>query len=100
MAFNDFKNLTLRDIRLNRDKIQRFLDDTINTAETAVDKMFSNPSNPDVLTNIDEMNTLLKVLREKLLTVANAIPEDILPQPQNVTHWHIFPISQLIFSLY
>ena len=100
MAFNDFKNLILRDIHLNRDKIQRFLDDTVNTAETAVEKIFSNPSNSDVLTNIDKMNTLLMVLRENLVTFANAIPDDILTQTQNVTKLHIFPISQLIFLLY
>jgi hypothetical protein len=70
---NEFKNLTLRDIRLYRDKIQGFLDTTYGTAENAVENLFRNTNDPDVLKNLDEMNTLLKVCREKLIVVANSI---------------------------
>lgn len=76
LEFIKFKNSALRDIRLSRDKIQQFLDNTINIAENAVDNMFSNSSNLDVLKNIDEKRTLLKVCLEKLTTVADAIPDD------------------------
>lgn len=61
---HEFKNLALRDIRLCRDKIQEFLDTTYVTAENAVDDLFRNINDTDVLKNLDEMNTLLKVWRK------------------------------------
>lgn len=80
MAFSDhvseFKNLTLRDIRRSRDNIQEFLDATYGTAENAVESLFRNTNNPDVLKNLDDMNTVLKVCRENLVRVANAIPSN------------------------
>lgn len=76
----DFKNLTLKDIRFYRDVIQRFLDDTYAKAENAVENLFTNRSDPDFLKNLDEMNTLLKNCREKLVIVANSIP-DIVAEP-------------------
>lgn len=73
---HEFKNLTLKDIRVHREKIQQFLDTTYNRAENAVENLFVNGSNPDVLENLDMMNTVLKECREKLATVANAIPDE------------------------
>ncbi|EFX71403.1 hypothetical protein DAPPUDRAFT_255836 [Daphnia pulex] len=65
MAFsdhvNEFKNLTLRDIRRSREIIQEFLDATYGTAENAVESLFRNTNDPDVLKNLDDMNTVLKI---------------------------------------
>ncbi|XP_045027940.1 LOW QUALITY PROTEIN: uncharacterized protein LOC116922036 [Daphnia magna] len=83
---HEFKNLTLKDIRVHREKIQQFLDTTYNRAENAVENLFVNGSNPDVLENLDMMNTVLKECREKLATVANAIPDEkhnLCPSNQN-----------------
>jgi|688.fasta_scaffold287389_1 hypothetical protein len=77
---HEFKNLALRDIRLCRDKIQEFLDTTYVTAENAVDDLFRNINDTDVLKNLDEMNTLLKVCREKLVVVASSIPSNTSAQ--------------------
>lgn len=79
---NEFKNLTLRDIRLYRDKIQEFLNTTYDTAENAVENLFRNTNDPDVLKNLDDMNTMLKVCREKLVVVANAIPNNTIASLQ------------------
>ncbi|KAI9558253.1 hypothetical protein GHT06_015006 [Daphnia sinensis] len=73
---HEFKNLTLKDIRVHREKIQQFLDSTYNKAESAVENLFVKGSHPDVLENLDRMNTVLKECREKLATVANAIPDE------------------------
>lgn len=76
MAFldQDFKNLSLREIRFHRDRIQQFLENTYTIAENAVDNLFTNKNDPDFLKKLDEMNTLLKDCREKLITVANSLP--------------------------
>jgi len=79
---NEFKNLTLRDIRLYRDKIQEFLNTTYDTAENAVENLFRDTNDPDVLKNLDDMNTMLKVCREKLVVVANAIPNNTIASLQ------------------
>jgi hypothetical protein len=94
MAFsdhvNEFKNLTLRDIRRSRDNIQEFLDTTYSSAENAVESLFRNTNDPDVLKNLDDMNTVLKVCRENLARVANAIPsnttESLQPNKQVLVH--------------
>ena len=79
---NEFKNLTLRDIRLYRDKIQEFLNTTYDTAENAVENLFRDTNDPDVLKNLDDMNTMLKVCREKLVVVTNAIPNNTIASLQ------------------
>lgn len=93
---HEFKNLTLRDIRIFREKIQHFVDTTYSIAENAVQNLFSNDNHSDVLRNLDEMNTVLKECREKLITVANAIPDEIPHSPQvNQVAYESSIISQI-----
>ena len=82
----EFKNLTLRDIRLHRDKIQKFLDETYREAECAVENLFRNQGDPDFLKNLDEMNSVLKVCRERLVNVVNLIPELHTLEPDTKVH--------------
>ena len=74
MDYNDFKSLSLREIKQYRDNILRYCNETYTEAENAVENLFSNKAAPDVLQNLDDMNRRLKMCREKLATLNSAIP--------------------------
>lgn len=76
MALSDFKALSLREIRQYRDNIQRFIDETYSAAESAVENLFSDTSDHDVLKNLDDLNRVLKLCREKLAIVNASLPFD------------------------
>lgn len=72
-ANEGFKASLLQDLRLQRNLIDHFLNDTFTAAELAVEDLFSNQGASDAVEKLDELNTLLKICRERFAQVGNIV---------------------------
>lgn len=93
---NEAFNL-LRDLRLERDHIHNFLNDTFGATEKAAEDLFSNQDASSALEKLDQLNTLLKQCMDRFSLVNSTIDSSEPICLQSKTVCQSFLIKQNIF---